>query len=228
MARVGLALKIAVFATGCAGIVAEFVLSTLATYLIGNAVFQWTIVMSLMLFSMGVGSRLSKFFQHRLLETFILIEFTLSALCASSAVIAYGLAAYTSHINLLIYFLAMLIGGLVGLEIPLVMRINEAYEELRSNIATVMEKDYYGALLGGLFFAFFGLPYLGLTYTPILLGAINFLVASLLLWFFLHLIQRKKAMTTAFVVGLFFLGFLGAFAKPIIMYGEQRLYRDKV
>jgi len=149
MARVGLALKIAVFATGCAGIVAEFVLSTLATYLIGNAVFQWTIVMSLMLFSMGVGSRLSKFFQHRLLETFILIEFTLSALCASSAVIAYGLAAYTSHINLLIYFLAMLIGGLVGLEIPLVMRINEAYEELRSNIATVMEKDYYGALLGG-------------------------------------------------------------------------------
>jgi len=35
-------------------------------------------------------------------------------------------------------------------------------------------------------------------------------------------------MTIAFVVCLFFLGFLGVFAKPIIMYGEQRLYRDKV
>ena len=65
-------LKISVFATGCAGIVAEFVLSTLATYLAGDAVFQWTIVMSLMLFSMGLGSRLSKIFRTQLLKTYIL------------------------------------------------------------------------------------------------------------------------------------------------------------
>ena len=37
-----------------------------------------------------------------------------------------------------------------------------------------MEKDYFGSLLGGVFFAFVGLPYLGLTYTPFLLGFINF------------------------------------------------------
>ena len=61
-------------------------------------------------------------------------------LCASSAILAYGLAAYTSHINLIIYVLAVLIGGLIGFEIPLVTRLNETYEELRSNIATVMEK----------------------------------------------------------------------------------------
>ena len=67
--RVGSVLKISVFATGCAGIVAEFVLATLATYLAGNAVFQWTMVMSLMLFSMGVGSRISKAFQKQLLKT---------------------------------------------------------------------------------------------------------------------------------------------------------------
>ena len=50
-------LKISIFATGLAGIVAEFVLSTLATYIIGNAVLQWTLVMSLMFFAMGLGSR---------------------------------------------------------------------------------------------------------------------------------------------------------------------------
>lgn len=228
MAPVGLALKIAIFATGCAGIVAEFVLSTLATYLIGNAVFQWTMVMSLMLFAMGVGSRLSKFFQKRLLDTFIIIEFGLSLLCALSAVLAYSLAAYTSYISLLIYFLAFLIGGLIGLEIPLVTRLNQSYEELRSNIATVMEKDYYGALLGGLFFAFFALPYLGLTYTPIALGAINFLVASLLLVCFFNLIQRKKALVAAFSGCCLFLVFLGFLAKPIILYSEQRQYKDKI
>jgi spermidine synthase len=223
-----LILKISVFATGCAGIVAEFVLSTLATYLSGNAVFQWTIVMSLMLFAMGVGSRLSKFFKERLLETFILIEFALSVLCASSAILAYGLAAYTTHINLIIYVLAVLIGGLIGFEIPLVTRLNETYEELRSNIATVMEKDYYGALLGGLFFAFFGLPHLGLTYTPLVLGAINFIVASLFLLFFFRLIGRRKVVVATFAACCLFLVSLSTLAKPIIIYGEQRQYRDKV
>jgi spermidine synthase len=228
MFRISLVLKIAIFATGCAGIVAEFVLSTLATYLIGNAVFQWTIVMSLMLFAMGLGSRLSKLFTYRLLDTFILVEFGLSILCSSSAVLAYGLAAYTAHINLIIYLMAMVIGALIGFEIPLVMRLNDAHEELRTNIAAVMEKDYYGSLLGGLFFAFFALPYLGLTYTPIILGAINFLVASLLLWSFFHLIQRKKVVVSAFAASCLFLIFLAVLAKPIIMYSEQRQYKDKI
>ena len=228
MFRISFVLKIAIFATGCAGIVAEFVLSTLATYLIGNAVFQWTIVMSLMLFAMGLGSRLSKLFTYRLLDTFILVEFSLSILCSSSAVLAYGLAAYTAHINLIIYLVAMVIGALIGFEIPLVMRLNDAHEELRTNIAAVMEKDYYGSLFGGLFFAFFALPYLGLTYTPIILGAINFLVASLLLWSFFHLIQRKKMVVSAFAASCLFLIFLAVLAKPIIMYSEQRQYKDKI
>jgi spermidine synthase len=184
--------------------------------------------MSLMLFAMGVGSRLSKFFKERLLETFILVEFGLSVLCASSAILAYGLAAYTSHINLIIYVLAVLIGGLIGFEIPLVTRLNETYEELRSNIATVMEKDYYGALLGGLFFAFFALPHLGLTYTPLVLGAINFIVASLFLLFFFHIIGRRKVVVATFAASCLFLVSLSILAKPIIIYGEQRQYRDKV
>ncbi len=226
--RVGSVLKISVFATGCAGIVAEFVLATLATYLAGNAVFQWTMVMSLMLFSMGVGSRISKAFQKHLLKTYILVEFCLSVLCASSAIIAYSLFSYVSNIHIVIYLLALVIGGLIGFEIPLVTRLNEDYEELRTNIASVMEKDYYGALLGGLFFAFFALPYLGLTYTPIVLGAINFLVASVLLFSFLELVEKKKLVVTVFSICCLALIALGIFAEPIILFGEQRQYKDKI
>lgn len=226
--RAGVVLKVSIFATGCAGIVAEFVLSTLATYLVGNAVFQWTIVMTLMLFAMGVGSRVSQFFRRRLLETFIFVEFSLSLLCASAAILAYGLSAYTSHTNLLIYGIAVFIGGLVGFEIPLVTRMNQNYEELRSNIATVMEKDYYGALLGGLFFAFFALPYLGLTYTPIILGALNFGVAILLVSVFFRLLERRKSVIAGSVVCLTALVGLAVFAKPIILYGEQMRYQDKI
>ncbi|PID74057.1 MAG: spermidine synthase [Desulfobacterales bacterium] len=227
-AGMGRSLKIALFATGCSGIVAEFVLSTLATYLGGNAVLQWTLVMSLMLFSMGIGSRCSRHFHSHLLDTFIFTEFLLSLLCAVSAVFAYGLAAHTESVDLVIYGQSMIIGTLIGLEIPLVTRLNGEYEELRINISTVMEKDYYGALLGGLLFAFVALPYLGLTYTPILLGAVNFLVATLILFRYFPLVRRRGLLTAACGVTVICLFAIAATARPIIRYGEQKKYRDKI
>jgi len=221
-------LKIALFATGCAGIIAEFVLSTLATYLSGNAVFQWTLVMSFMLFAMGVGSRISRVFKTKLLEWFLITELLLSVACATSAIIAYGLAAFIQPINLVIYSQGIIVGILIGLEIPLVTRINESYENLRINISNVMEKDYFGSLLGGIIFAFIALPYLGLTYTPIILGCINFLVATLVLWQFMPLIYHKKMFIFSWLICFCFFICLGFGAKPIIQFGEQSKYKDKI
>ena len=226
--RLGLILKLSIFATGLAGIVAEFVLSTLATYLLGNAVLQWAVIMSLMLFAMGLGSRISKSIGKNLLDAFVLVEFALSVLCSSSAVLAYGISARTDHLNLIIYGLALLIGLLIGCEIPLVTRLNNSYEELRTNIATIMEKDYYGSLVGGLFFAFFALPHLGLTYTPIVLGAVNFVIAGLVLLTFRGLLARPRGLTMLFGLCALYLAGLGLAAQPIVMYGEQRQYKDKV
>ena len=226
--RTALVLKISLFATGCAGIVAEYVLSTLATYLLGNAVFQWTIVMSVMLFAMGLGSRISRLLHDHLLDWFIITEFSLSLLCAVSAQLTYGISAHTGYTSLVIYTLALIIGCLIGLEIPLVIRLNQTYEELRINISGVMENDYYGSLVGGLIFAFFALPHLGLTYTPIVLGSVNFLVALLVLWRFLGLLQRKRLLLSMSCTTLTLLIALGAFAEPIIRYGEQKKYKDKV
>lgn len=226
--REALALKIALFATGCAGIVAEYVLSTLATYLIGNAITQWTLVMSLMLFAMGLGSRLSRYFETNLLDTFILVEFLLSVLCAVCAVVAYGFSAYTNSKSLLIYSQAVMIGCLIGLEIPLVTRLNEMYEELKVNISSVMEKDYWGALLGGGLFAFVALPYLGLTFTPIVLGGINFTVAIYILWCFYPLLKRKRLLLAGSCGLLCFFILLCFFAEPIILHGEQKKYRDTI
>jgi spermidine synthase len=91
-----------------------------------------------------------------------------------------------------------------------------------------MEKDYYGSLAGGLLFAFVALPQLGMTHTPILLGGINFLVASLILWRFFPLVENRKALAACFALVLVFLTMLGVLARPIVLYGEQRKYRDKV
>jgi len=226
--RRGYLLKACLFATGCAGIVAEFVLSTLASYLLGNATLQWTLVMSLMLFAMGLGSRLSRHVTTRLLDRFIAVEFGLSALCASCAAAAYFGTALVGQAGAVIYGYATLIGLLIGMEIPLVARMNETYEALRTNIASVMEKDYYGALVGGLFFAFFALPKLGMTYTPIALGTVNFCVASVLLWRYRGLLKQRVRLTVGFWVLALGLVGLGVAIRPIVLFGEQSQYRDRV
>lgn len=223
-------LKLALFATGLSGIVAEYILSTLATYFLGDSVFQWTMIVSIMLFSMGLGSRISKSIQTNLLEKFITIEFILSVLSAFVSVITYSASAYYGYVGFIIYGLSVIIGLLIGMEIPIVIRLNDEFENLRVNVSTVMEKDYYGSLLGGVFFAFVGLPYLGLTYTPFILGSINFLVAIGLFIMLRNSVDTKiKQRLKLACIGVFALLLSGvALAKPIIAYGEQSRYKDRV
>jgi len=223
-------LKICLFVAGFSGIVAEYILSTLASYFLGDSILQWTLVLSFMLFSMGLGSSITKRMDKGLLEKFILLEFGLSILVTFSAMLVYMVSSQTTYNGLLIYGLSILIGLLIGMEIPLVTRLNEHYEVLKVNIASVMESDYYGSLAGGLFFAFVGLPYLGLTYTPFVLGFLNSIVAIFLFWKFSDLIPRfMRAVLLGCAISVMVLWGLGlAFAKPIIKYTEQFRYKDQV
>jgi len=223
-------LKIALFATGLSGIVAEYSLSTLASYFLGDSLVQWTMTVSTMLFSMGLGSRVSRYIRKNLLEKLIFIEFLLSILTSLSTVLVYTVAGYSHYTGFFIYGLGILIGMLIGLEIPLVTRINEEYESLRENISAVMEKDYYGSLVGGVFFAFVGLQYLKMTYTPFVLGALNFLVA---IWLYIklqHYVQKTHKLSLNVALGITsVLLVLGAiFAEPIVLFGEQKRYKDKI
>ena len=226
--RLSFILKACVFTTGCAAIVTEYTLATLASYLLGDSILQWTIVISLMLFSMGLGSRYSRKHETALLDRFVLIEFVLSFLCTFSAMFCFWISAYTVHFGLMVYGIACMIGFMTGLEIPLITRINQTYESLRQNISSVMEYDYYGGLLGGALFAFILLPFCGLTYTPVIIGSLNLVVASLILWQFPNRLERPLILNIQFVVLILVSGIAFAVAKPIILYGEQHKYKDKI
>ena len=234
-------LKISLFATGLSGIVAEYVLATLATYFLGNSVLQWTMILSVMLFSMGLGSRVSQYINKNILEKFIITEFLLSILVAFCVILAYLASAYASFNDSLsvfpfpfdgtvIYVLSIAIGFMIGLEIPMVTRLNEEFEELKVNIANVMEKDYYGSLAGGIFFAFIGLPIFGLTYTPFILGSVNLLVATLLLFVLWKVVSPtfRKGVLTFGIITFCAIGLGAAFAGKVINLGEQKRYKDRV
>ncbi len=224
----GLVLKACIFATGLAGIVAEYVMATLASYLLGDAVLQWTLTVSLMLFAMGVGSRVSRFIRGPILDAFVVVELLLSVVCATSATLAYFLSAWTTSLGPIIYGISFAIGLLIGIEIPLATRLNQVFDELRVNISSVLEYDYYGALLGGVLFAFVALPFLGLTYTPIAVGAVNLVVVGLLFARHRQLFAWRRILSVSFAgVSLFVLA-LVVLAEPIVLFGEQRKYRDQV
>ncbi len=223
-------LKLALFATGLSGIVAEYILSTLATYLLGDSVVQWTMIISVMMFSMGLGSRLTRYFDRHLLYIFILIEFTLSIFVSFSSILSYTFEAFTIYSGFIIYLLSICIGLMIGMEIPIAIRLNDTFESLKINVSSVIEKDYYGSLIGGLLFAFIGLPYLGLTYTPFVLGLINFSIACLLFFFLQkHLIGQQRKILYVFGMVVFLSIVIGVFiAKPVILFGEQQRYKDKI
>lgn len=221
-------LKASIFATGLAGIVAEYVMATLASYLVGDAVRQWTLVISTMLFAMGLGSRLSRHLRRHLLDAFVAAEILLSLLVAGSGPATFAAAARIETVVPLIYGLAAAIGILIGAELPLATRLNERFEELRTNVSSVIEKDYYGALAGGLLFAFVALPYLGLTYTPMALGALNWAVAAALVWRLRALLVHRRLLILACCATPVALAVLAWVAEPIVLFGEQRRYRDRV
>lgn len=223
-------LKLALFATGLSGIVAEYILSTLATYFIGDSVLQWTLIVSIMMFSMGLGSNLSQYIRHKLVDNFIAIEFVLSILVSFSSLVAYSVSSFGNYTGIVIYSMSILIGILIGMEIPLVIRLNNSFQILRVNVASIVEKDYYGSLVGGLFYAFVGLPVLGLTYTPFILGFINFSVALTLLFVVKpELTAPKFRKLTLAAVGIGLVWLAGVFsAQQIVLFGEQLKYKDKV
>lgn len=223
-------LKTALFATGFSGIVAEYILSTLASYFIGNAILQFTLIVSIMLFAMGLGSRISKSFNKNIIFYFVLTELILSVLVSFSAIFSYLIYGFTNVSWVVIYLLSIIIGLLIGLEIPFATRINNEFEELRLNISNILEKDYYGSLLGGLFFAFIGLPYLGLTYTPFVLGFLNLIISFWLFYVLRNEISKSLRRLVTLLYGIVFsLILLGIiYAKPLVMFGEQAKYKDKI
>ncbi|MCB0737970.1 MAG: polyamine aminopropyltransferase [Bacteroidetes bacterium] len=220
-------LKLSLFATGFSGIVAEYLLATLASYFLGNSIIQWTMVLSTMLFAMGVGSRISKLITKNLLANFIYAELALSLLVGLSGLIIFS-SSSVNFDRMAVYVVSFLIGLLIGVEIPLVTRINEMHQSLRVNISSVLENDYYGSLLGGVFFAVVAIPIIGITYTPYVLAAVNFSVALLLFFKLRKTINNSiRIMVLQMLVGLI-LVFGCIYAKPIELYSEQANYIDKV
>ena len=113
-----------VFVVAACGLVYELAAGALASYLLGDSILQFSTVIGCYLFAMGVGSWLSRFFEHQLPAHFLRIELLVALVGGSLPALLFLANAYTpGAFRFLLYGMVGVVGVLVGLEIPLVMRI---------------------------------------------------------------------------------------------------------
>jgi spermidine synthase len=231
------ALLAAVFVVAACGLVYELAAGALASYLLGDSVLQFSTVIGVYLFAMGIGSWLSRLIERQLIAQFLKIELLLAViggLLPAALFVAHGSlpASASGAFRVLLYTLVLIVGMLVGLEIPLVMRIlkrhfSERYA-LKELVSQVLTFDYLGALVVAVAFPLLLVPHLGLLRTGIFFGLLNALVAAWTLFIFRAELRRWpwQAATTFSVIALLAGAMFGA--DRLTTWSEDRFYGDNV
>jgi spermidine synthase len=226
---VEVALLASVFVVAACGLVYELAAGALASYLLGDSVLQFSTIIGSYLFAMGLGSYLSRFFERQLPAHFLRIELMVAlAGGALPAVLFLANAYMPGSFRFLLYGMVLLVGTLVGLEIPLVMRILKRNVDLKDLVSQVLTFDYLGALAVSVAFPLLLVPQLGLIRTGLLFGVMNALVALWALWLFRHELRgfASHALAAFATLAVLVAGFAGA--DHITTWAEDKFYQDRV
>lgn len=166
---------IAVFVCAACGLVYELALVALGSYLIGDTVGQASIVLSLMVFAMGVGALAAKPLQRWPAASFATIEILLALIGGLSVLVLYAAFAWLSLYMPALIATALVLGVLVGAEIPLLMVLLQRIrrQDAGSAVADLFAADYVGGLVGGLAFPFLLLPLFGQVQGALVVGMVN-------------------------------------------------------
>jgi spermidine synthase len=211
------------------GLVYELAAGALASYLLGDSVLQFSTVIGCYLFAMGVGSWLSRFFERQLPAHFLRIELLVALAGGTLPALLFLANAYTpGAFRFLLYAMVGVVGILVGLEIPLVMRILKREVALKDLVSQVLTFDYLGALAVSVAFPLLLVPHLGLIRTGLLFGLLNAAVAFWTLWVFRHELRQFAAHAWACVLTVALLGAGFAVADQITTLAEDKFYHDRI
>lgn len=216
-----------VFVVASCGIVYELVAGAVSSYILGDAVTQFSLVIGVFLCAMGVGSYLAKYITHTILKRFIDIEIVIGVVGGLSSILMFAFSSFAPTLfPLFFYCLCAFIGVLSGIEIPLLIRILNSGKETSDEVSNVLAIDYVGALAGAILFPLVALPLLGLSRASLIFGILNFLVAGV----GIYLLKRKErtGVTIRFTVALFMLVLGFFFSNNLISFFENSLYQDNI
>lgn len=214
--------------SGCS-IIYEVLISSVSSYLVGDSIKQFSITIGLYMSAMGLGSYLSKYIKKNLFDFFVSVEIGVGIFGGLSALTLFMSYVKIENYNLVMYIQIILIGILVGLEIPLLTRIiEENNPNLRVTLSTLFSFDYIGGLIGSVAFPLVLLPEMGYFATSFLTGCLNILVAFIIVRNYKNYILKYNFFKTISILA--FIGLLAGavFSENLAKNVEGNLYRDRV
>lgn len=210
------------------GLVYELVAGALASYLLGDTVTQFSLVIGMYLTAMGAGAWLSKFVEKGVARRFVEAEIAVAFLGGFSAPILSFAFLSPRWFHPVFYGLVFATGTLVGLEIPLLLRLLRRSVAFKDLVAQVLTFDYLGALAASLLFPLVFVPRLGLFRTSLFFGLLNIAVAAATIRIFRREIgppaglYAKAGLVAALLAGAY------ASADRLSEMAEEQQYADEV
>ncbi|MEV6181775.1 polyamine aminopropyltransferase [Streptomyces sp. NPDC052016] len=225
-----------VFVCAACGLVYELELVALASYLMGDSVTQASVVLSVMVFAMGIGSLVAKRLCRLAAAGFAAVEVALALVGGCSALVLYAVFAWTgdwgglwaSGPRVLLVAFSLAIGLLIGAEVPLLMELIQRIrrQDAGGAVADLFAADYVGALVGGLAFPFLLLPFFGQLTSSLLTGAVNVIAGGALV---LGLFRRDLTRRARWLLLCATVTALGVLASAAVLVDDfERAARDAV
>jgi spermidine synthase len=211
------------------GLVYELLAGTLASYVLGDDITQFSLIIGIYLFALGVGAWLSRFIESGLARRFIEVELAVALLGGASAPLLFLSFSRLSYFHVVLYSVVFAVGVLVGLELPLLMRILKDNLDFKDLVSRVLTFDYVGALVASILFPIFFVPRMGLVRTSLLFGLMNAGVGLWATWFMRPLIKGEVSALRARAVIIIALLAIGVIkANALTSLAEDEMFADEI
>ncbi len=224
-------LILSVFVVASCGLAYELIAGALSSYLLGDSILQFSTIIGCYLFAMGVGAHFSKYVSDEdVLARFIDIELAVGLIGGLSAAILFMTFSWmTAPFRTLLYVMVFMIGAMVGMEVPLVMRaLNARDTAFNDLVSRVLTFDYLGALAVSLLFPLVLAPYVGLVRTGFLFGMLNVGVGMWTLYVFRAELANAggRVLRASLVMLTLLIGFF--MSDRLVQWGEHGLFGDEI
>lgn len=210
------------------GLIYELLAGTVASYVLGDSVTQFSLIIGLYLSALGVGAWLSRFIDRDLAARFVDIELGVALIGGLSAPLLFLGFSRLEWFRLFLYLVVFAIGTLVGLELPILMRILKEQLDFKELVSRVLSFDYIGSLIAAVLFPMFLVPRLGLVRTSLVFGLLNALVGLYGTWLLRPLMRGVGVLRARAIFITLLLLIALARADLVTALSEDELYADDI
>jgi spermidine synthase len=217
-----------VLVVAACGLVYELLAGTVASYVLGDSVTQFSLIIGLYLSALGAGAWLSRFIDHDLPARFVDVELCVALIGGLSAPLLFLGFARLEWFRLFLYLVVFVIGTLVGLELPILMRILKEQLDFKDLVARVLTFDYIGSLVAAVLFPMFLMPRLGVVRTSIVFGLLNAFVGLYGTWLLRPLLRGVGVLRIRAVIVVVILTIALLRADALTTLSEDELYADDI